>query len=374
VETSITKIKTALNALDGDLNLENAKKAIDELSNLSETTRNNIKTNLPEITKLGDKNVLDNEVTKFTDINNYIETKKSEIKSFNHLSPELQTGIIASLGEIRDLTKSQSEIKTAIDTKTNQAQILNNKYDELKAAVAAYKNVFTKPQYTEATSANKTTQNQKVKQALESVLKDKIYGDLETDLQELTNETFKQETTLSNVETAIENVKNALNALNGLTKVEEAKAKLRAKVNDSTGIYNGLNQVTKTAILNDVNKLETNTIEKVNAIDVNANQTLNINTQLQTKIDELKAYKNDKDYKLADVSKQIAFDDALTKLEEQANQNLFDNAIRNQVENAITTATNAKTDLNGNENLTATKTAIGILTNLSETTKINITT
>ncbi|MGY6172538.1 hypothetical protein ACW95P_04290, partial [Candidatus Mycoplasma pogonae] len=370
----IKPINDANAALNGNSNLSNAERDIKALINLPADKQNTIISELKDLTKIDDKTKLDNLVTKFTDVNSYIETKKTEIEALDHLSSELQDEFKAKFGNINDLNQDAANIKSEIDTKFTEAQAINNKFNNLQSEVAKYKIALTQPEYTEATSENKNDQNQKVKDALESVLKDKTYTNIETDLAELTNETYKSGVTLAIVQDAITKITDALKSLNGLTQVNDDKTKIRDKVNSATGIYNPLNDDTKTAILHDIDKPKTDTKSEVNAIDTKAGKTLDLHNRLTAKITELKNFKTDPNYKLASGVEKNNYDLALEKLKEQLIKNLYNDTNSAESEGAIISADAAKAALDGNENLANTKTTIDGLTNLLDSTRTDITT
>ncbi|MGY6172616.1 hypothetical protein ACW95P_04700, partial [Candidatus Mycoplasma pogonae] len=373
--TSIFKLVDDANvALNGNTNLAIAERDIKALSNLATNKKNAIIFELKNLTKIDNKTKLDNLVTKFTNINSYIETKKAAIKNLNHFSSELQNEFITSLSNITDLTKNESGIKNEIDSKFNEAQAINIKFDNLKSEVAKYKAALRQPKYTEATLENKRDQNQKVQEALESVLKDKTYANIETDLLELTTETYKAGTTLTAIEASITKIEDALNSLNGLTQVNDDKTKVKDKVNNAGGIYTPLNDNTKKAILDDLDKVDTNTKAEVNAIDTKAGKTLDLHNRLTAKITELKNFKTDPNYKLASGVEKNNYDLALEKLNEQLIKNLYDDTNSSESEGAITSADAAKAALDGNNNLANTKTIIDGLTNLLDSTRTDITT
>ncbi|MGY6171946.1 hypothetical protein ACW95P_01205 [Candidatus Mycoplasma pogonae] len=363
----------AAGALNGNNNITAAETSIQTLTNLPVATQNTIISELKDLNKTNNKTTLNNLVNKFSAINNFIEVEKNKIKALDHLSPELQNELIADLSNIGDLSQSKADIEAAITAKTANAVAINDEFNVLKTVVANYKEVFSKPEYTEATEDNKTAQNNKVKTALEAVLKDQTYANLEAELTELTTETYKLGTTLVIAKATINNIKDALDSLNGLTKVNEEKEKLRAKVEDASAIYNGLNQVTKNAILDDLNKDETDTKAEITAIDTKATNALNTQTQLQVKIDELKKYQSeDKNYKLASPTEKTAFDEALKKLEEQLVKNLYDDAMQTETTRLIAASEIAKTNLDGNKNIEKAKSDISNLSNLLDTTKTDI--
>ncbi|MGY6171949.1 hypothetical protein ACW95P_01220 [Candidatus Mycoplasma pogonae] len=372
--TILEPLKNAHTALDGDNNKTKALADVNGLTNIPESTqRNSITSKINNLAEIDSKDKLDKLVAKFSAINTKIGDANTEIEKLDHLSQELQNEFKTKIANI-DVEAEQSATETKIQTLVTEAQAINSKFDELKTAVANYKSIFPEPKYTEATAENKTTQNDKVKTALESVLKDKTYSNVESDLEELTNETYKTGTTLASAEQAINKIKDALASLNGLSQVEEEKDKVKAKVNDADGIYNKLNDDTKNAILADLDKPENDTKAEINAIDTKASQALDVSNNLAAKIAELKEYKDNKDYKLSNPDKKQAFDAALAKLEEQVSKNLFDDTIRAETEAAIDAANNAKDDLNGNENLAAAKTIIDGLTHLLSDTKTAIAT
>ncbi|MGY6172654.1 hypothetical protein ACW95P_04890 [Candidatus Mycoplasma pogonae] len=376
IDAILEPINVSNAALTGDVNKNNALNIINSFTNIPESTqRNTIKSKINNLAETNTKAKLDAIVDKFRSINTKIGDLNSQItNNLNHLSPELKDEFKIKVANI-NIDDEQSVIEAAIQNNFNNAEAINDKFNKLKIAVINYKAAFTKQEYTEATSENKTAQNQKVKEALESVLKDKTYTNIETELQALTSETLKAGTTLASVEAAITKINDALSQLNGLTQVNQDKEKVREKVENtdtSIGIYNTLNDDTKNAILADLDNSETNTKAKVTEIDTKASQALDAYNALLAKIEELENYQVDKDYKLASQSGKDAYDKALAKLKEQLTKNLYNNTIRAETEAAITTASRVKSNLEGNENLDNAKTEIAKLTNLLPSTITDI--
>ncbi|MGY6172617.1 hypothetical protein ACW95P_04705 [Candidatus Mycoplasma pogonae] len=367
--TSILEpLKNAHTALDGDDNKTKALADVNGLRNILESTqRNSIISKINNLNEIDNKAKLDEIVAKFSAINTKIGDANTAIEKLDHLSPELQAEFKTKIANI-DVEAEQSSTEAKIQSLLDEAQAINANFDELKIVVASYKSIFPEPKYTEATAENKIAQNDKVKAALESVLKNKTYSNVESDLKELTNETYKAGTTLASAEQAINKINDALASLNGLSQVEEEKDKVKAKVNDTDGIYNKLNNDTKNAILADLNKPDNDTKAEINAIDTKASQALDVHNALAAKIAELENYKEDKDYKLASEAEKQAFDAALTNLKDQLTKKLYDDTIRAEAQKAITDAGATKEALDGNENLVNTKTEIGKLSNLLPST------
>ncbi|MGY6172536.1 hypothetical protein ACW95P_04280 [Candidatus Mycoplasma pogonae] len=376
IEAILKPANDAVAALNGNENLTTAETKIKALSNINKVEQNTILTELGDLAKINSELKLNEVVDKFTNVNNFIGEKISEINNLTHFSKELQDEVKANIKKLEGLlTKDEATLKSEIETVVNNAKTTNDKFVELKTKVAAYKNAMTTPDYTEDTSENQTLQNNKVKDALESVLKDKTYANIETDLQELNIEKFKSRTTLAKVEAAITKIETARSSLNGSSHVDEDKEKLKQKVeNTTTGDYKDLNDATKKAILNDLNNVDTDTKVEVVVIDEKATKALDLQTKLQDKINVLKEYQKDKDYKLASLEQKTAFDTALTKLEQQVKSNLYDNQteVEKTTNDLITVAETTKTALKGNENLQKAKDDIQALSNLNKTTTRDI--
>ncbi|MGY6171947.1 hypothetical protein ACW95P_01210 [Candidatus Mycoplasma pogonae] len=372
--TILEPLKNAHTALDGDNNKTKALADVNGLTNIPESTqRNSITSKINNLAEIDSKDKLDKLVAKFSAINTKIGDANTEIEKLDHLSQELQNEFKTKIANI-DVEAEQSATEAKIQSLIDEAQAINAKFDELKTAVASYKSIFPESKYTEATDENKTAQNDKVKAALELVLKDKTYSNVESDLEELTNETYKTGTTLASAEQAINKIKDALASLNGLSQVDQEKDKVKAKVNDANGIYNKLNDDTKNAILADLDKPENDTKAEINAIDTKASQALDVHDALVAKIAELENYKEDKDYKLASEAEKQAFDVALTNLKDKLTKNLYDDTIRAEAQKSITDVGATKEALDGNENLAAAKTIIGGLIHLLSDTKTAIAT
>ncbi|MGY6171948.1 hypothetical protein ACW95P_01215 [Candidatus Mycoplasma pogonae] len=367
-------LKNAYATLDGDNNKTKALADVNGLTNIPESTqRNSITSKINNLAEIDSKDKLDKLVAKFSAINTKIGVANTAIEKLDHLSQELQDEFKTKIVNI-NVEAEQSATEAKIQSLIDEAQAINAKFDELKTAVASYKSIFPESKYTEATDENKTAQNDKVKAALELVLKDKTYSNVESDLKELTNETYKTGTTLASAEQAINKIKDALASLNGLSQVDQEKDKVKAKVNDADGIYNKLNDDTKNAILADLDKPENDTKAEINAIDTKANQALDVHDALVAKIAELENYKEDKDYKLASEAEKQAFDVALTNLKDKLTKNLYDDTIRAEAQKSITDVGATKEALDGNENLAAAKTIIGGLIHLLSDTKTAIAT
>ncbi|MGY6172338.1 hypothetical protein ACW95P_03280 [Candidatus Mycoplasma pogonae] len=372
VDALSTPAKNANNALDGNSNLAKALRNIEGMTNIpAEPQRAAIKSQANNLAETNSKVALDALVTKFTAVNAAIANANVEIDKLNHLSPELQAQFKVKAANI-DIKADQTAITNTIKKHENNAKALEAKFAELADAAEKYKAAMETPKYLEADPANQISQNQKVQEALKSVLKDKTYNDFASEFDRINNETLKADTTLANVEAAIAKIKDALNSLDGTKQVDDVKKDLKDKVNNSDGIYNKLNETTKDAILDEINNANTDTKAEVNDIDQKAKEALDTHNKLTDKVKELEDFKNNPNYKLASDAEKTVYDNAITKLKEELNKNLLDPNNKTTSNTAMSDADAAKTALDGNTNLAKAKEEIDKLTNLPDRVKNDI--
>ncbi|MGY6172254.1 hypothetical protein ACW95P_02825 [Candidatus Mycoplasma pogonae] len=358
--------KNANTALDGNSNLEKALKDIEGMTNIPATPqRAAIKTRAKNLTEINNKAALDNLITKFSTADTAISNANTEIEKLNHLSQGLQNQFKAKVDNI-NVNADQTEITNTIKKHVDDAKALEAKFTELAEAVEKYKAAMATRKYLEADLTNQASQNQKVQEALESVLKDKTYTDFANEFNTINNETLKSNTTLANVEAAIAKIKDALNSLDGTKQVDDVKKDLKDKVNNLDGIYNKLNDATKGAVLDEIDNADTDTKAKVNHIDQKAKSAFDTHNKLTDKVKELEDFKNNPNYKLASDAEKTAYDNAITKLKEELNKNLLDSDNKTTSNTAMSDADAAKNALDGNTNLAKAKEEIDKLTNLPD--------
>ncbi|MGY6172570.1 hypothetical protein ACW95P_04460 [Candidatus Mycoplasma pogonae] len=366
IDSLSASAKNADTALDGNSNLEKALKDIEGMTNIPATPqRAAIKSQANNLAEINNKAALDNLITKFSAANATIANANTEIGKLNHLSSELQDQFKAKAANI-DVDDDQTIITATAQKHVDDAKELEAKFTELAKEAEKYKDAMENPKYLEADTANQTLQNQKVQEALESVLKDKTYTDFSSEFDTINNETLKSDTTLTNVENAIAKIQDALNSLDGTKQVDDVKEVLKDKVNNLNGIYNKLNETTKDAILDEINNNNTDTKAEVNDIDQKAKEALDTHNELTNKVKELEDFKNNPNYKLSSDVKKTAFDDAIAKLKEELSQNLLDPNNKIKSNTALSAADAAKTALDGNTNLAKAKEEIDKLTNLPD--------
>ncbi|MGY6172531.1 hypothetical protein ACW95P_04255 [Candidatus Mycoplasma pogonae] len=372
VDVILDPTKNANTALDGDSNLEKALRDIEGMTNIPATPqRTAIKSQANNLSEINNKAALDDLITKFSAANTAIANANTEIAKLNYLSPELQDQFKTKAANI-NVDADQNTITATIKKHVDDAKELEAKFAELAEAAEKYKAAMETPKYLEADPANQTLQNQKVQEALESVLKDKTYTNFINEFKLINNETLKAGTTLDNVENAIAKIKDAVNSLDGTKQVDDVKEALKDKINNPDGIYNKLNDTTKEAILDEIDNANTDTKAEVNDIDQKAKEALDTHNELTNKVKELEDFKDNPNYKLASDAEKTAYDNAITKLKEELNKNLLDPDNKTTSNTAMSAADAAKTALDGNTNLAKAKEEIDKLTNLPDEVKNDI--
>ncbi|MGY6172339.1 hypothetical protein ACW95P_03285 [Candidatus Mycoplasma pogonae] len=359
-------------SLNGTNNQNTALRTIEGLKNIPQTPqRNAIANKTKDLNSIDSKTKLDNLVNEFSEINTTIGNANNEISNLNHLAEDLKKEFNNKVKNIK-VHSAKAITITEIENHVAQAKALNNKFNELASEVENYKNAMNTIRYTEATTANKSDQNIKVREALEAILENKTYNNFEADFKPLTDEKFKPGTTAAGVDHAITQIQDALATLDGNKQLDQAKKDLKDKINNSDGIYNKLNDKTKTAINGAIDDSGTDTKDKINSIDANTKKALDTHNDLTNKINDLETAKSDPNYKLASNDVKQVYEDAINKLKEQLDKNLFDTKNQNESQTAITNAENAKNNLDGNSNLNKAKKLIEDLATLNNKTKKEI--
>ncbi|MBD5805603.1 DUF1542 domain-containing protein [Limosilactobacillus walteri] len=248
---------------------------------------------------------------------------------------------------LEDLTNALNDINTA---KGNLKGEATNK-TALQEAVNNSTSVKESNNYTNADETQKTAYDNAVT-AAQTVLE-------------------KTNATQAEVNQALENLKTANNNLNGDSKTEAAnKAALEAAVNDAPNVrktsayYNGSEEAQKAyndaiaagqTILDKENPTadEVKTaLDAITAAKGNLKGEATNKEALQIAVDGAAGVKNSEDYTNASDTEKQKYDEAIT-----AGQTVLSNseATQKQVDDAVTAINNAKTALNGSNNLTDAK-------------------
>ncbi|MGY6172318.1 hypothetical protein ACW95P_03175 [Candidatus Mycoplasma pogonae] len=423
VESAINNIDAAFANWDGNNNKTNAINSINSFANISSGKRADILAKINNLSETNSKAKLDDLVAKFNEINTEIGTKKTTLRGLTNFSNTLKNSFETILADI-DINQDKNTIKTGLQTTVNTATAVNNKFSELESALNSYIATIGTPKHDLATTKN--IQDNKVKTALNGVIAAPNFANI-SKTTTLTGKKLSANT-VTQVESAINEIKAALTALNGndvlkdkksalvtaakteITKLDELSQALKNNYERQLTVLNTndaseteeqfkikVNAIQKAASdlaarkkqskeklkaipLNELNTKTITEIEKqindatnTSALDTLDTKALNVANKfkaLKDKVSKLEDYKANDDYIFAKQTKKDTFDASLTalKAEQDKNESILDTNPSN-FDGLINAAETAKNNLDGTENLAEAIRKVNALTNLSTAQK-----
>ncbi len=251
------------------------------------------------------------------------QTAKTEIGRLSDLNNAQQTSANAEVDQAPNLA--------AVTAAKNKATSLNTAMGNLKHALAEKDTTKRSVNYTDADHP-----------------KQQAYDTAVTQAEGITNANGSNADE-AQVQTALNQLNQAKNNLNGDNKV--AKAKEAAK--RALASYSNLNNAQSTAATSQIDNATT--VAGVTAAQNTANELNTAMGQLQNGINDQNTVKQQVNFTDADPEKQTAYNNAVTAAENIINQANGTNANQSQVEAALSTVTTTKQALNGDRKVTDAK-------------------
>ncbi|MEA4115417.1 hypothetical protein VBM87_01300 [Mycoplasma sp. 744] len=354
--------KNKVDALDKDLNQDKIDEIKLEAFNQAKT---NVKTKINQLQDLAqeEKDQLYDELEKAPIDNNILDHKLQEILDKANEANKKKTDLKDFLDNTQYLNDAQ---KTALRNEITLAH--SNGIDELKTKIQALDDLMK--EYKEIQTLDKN--DIKYSQADENP--QKAYDNALDERENIINKTNGLNLNKEQIETKINDLKQAENNLNGQEKIKKAQENAINRINNE---YSSLTEAQKTKAIEKINQI--NNLEQINQAD-NENKVLN--GQMQTLRDYLaneKTLKADNNYINASPDKKQVYDQEIIKtqnllkqLEENNNNNLLNENLVNQQNQNLH---NAIDNLNGNNIAEARKQVIDYinqLNNLNDKQKENL--
>lgn len=273
------------------------------------------------------------------------QTAKTEIGRLSDLNNAQQTSANAEVDQAPNLA--------AVTAAKNKATSLNTAMGNLKHALAEKDTTKRSVNYTDADHP-----------------KQQVYDTAVTQAEGITNANGSNADE-AQVQTALNQLNQAKNNLNGDNKV--AKAKEAAK--RALASYSNLNNAQSTAATSQIDNATT--VAGVTAAQNTANELNTAMGQLQNGINDQNTVKQQVNFTDADQGKKDAYTNAVTNAQGILDKAHGQNMTKAQVEAALNQVTNAKNALNGDANVRQAKSDakanLGTLTHLNNAQKQDLT-
>lgn len=283
---------------------------------------------------------------------NQLNQAKNDLNGDNKVAQAKESAKRA-LASYSNLINAQSTAATSqIDNATTVAGVTaaQNTANELNAAMGQLQNGIN-DQNTVKQQVNFTDADQGKKDA---------YTNAVTNAQGILDKAHGQNMTKAQVESALNQVTTAKNALNGDANVRQAKSDAKANLGTLTHLNNAQKQDLTSQIEG------ATTVNGVNGVKTKAQDLDGAMQRLESAIANKDQTKASENYIDADPTKKTAFDNAITQAESYLNKDHGANKDKQAVEQAIQSVTTAKNALNGDANLQRAKTeAIQAIDNLT---------
>ncbi|MGY6172013.1 hypothetical protein ACW95P_01540 [Candidatus Mycoplasma pogonae] len=429
VQEAINAIATAITSLNGISNLDAAKRIVNGLNNFSSTQKTSAINIISNINTTNTKLLLDQKVAMFSNINTKIDEIKRAINRLSNLSSDVKRNFENQIANITWGNSDQSAIINSLTTILTNATALNSKFSEIANKFTEYKAVIGTPKHdlSDDLNAKETALAQKIKLVIPSITLSAPITTSSSIAGGLINVT-----NINTINEAINAITTTINSLNGVTNLETAKTKLNGFSNFTstqksnaiaiisnistintkalleqkvtmfsnvnakmTDVLNGINrfpnlsQATKDHFKKQINDIvwdnsdETTILANLNNILAEASSLNNRFTDLISKFNQYKNTIGTTNHDLSDnilqketilaqkvnlILSTARLTAPLTKTSAISGSALTANNIGsiNDAINAINTAFN---ELNGNNNLEAAKTKINNLTNFTSAQK-----
>ncbi len=293
------------------------------------------------------------EPNTITQVTSQVTTKEQALNGARNLA-QAKTTAKNNLNNLTSINNAQKDALTrSIDGATTVAGVNQEtaKATELNNAMHSLQNGIN--------DETQTKQTQKYLDAEPS--KKSAYDQAVNAAKAILTKASGQNVDKAAVEQALQNVNSTKTALNGDTKLNEAKAAAK----QTLGTLTHINNAQRTALDNEIT--QATNVEGVNTVKAKAQQLDGAMGQLETSIRDKDTTLQSQNYQDADDAKRTAYSQAVNAAATILNKTAGGNTPKADVERAMQAVTQANTALNGIQNLDRAKQAANTaITNASD--------